>query len=65
LIHYNAKILRGPFNDDAAVIIQLQLSHIKREHRLGQVTESVYSVERTRLIKAILEMLKEWDGTDD
>jgi hypothetical protein len=60
------KILRGTFESDNEVITQLQrLSHINREHRMGQMTAAVYSVERTRLIKAILGMLTEWAGTDD
>ncbi len=54
--------LRGPFGSDNEVILQLQqLSHINREHRMNQMTAAVYAVERTRLIKAILGMLTEWD----
>jgi internalin A len=57
------KILRGPFGSDNDVIVQLQrLSHINRQHDAGQMTAAVYSVERTRLIKAVLGMLTEWEG---
>ncbi len=53
-------ILRGVFPNEHEVIVQLQrLAHINREHRQGELTDAVYKVERTRLTKAILDMLRE------
>jgi internalin A len=57
------KILRGQFREDDEVIVQLsRLSHIKREHRMGQIMDAAYSAERNKLVKAVLEMLAEWNG---
>jgi internalin A len=53
-------ILRGVFPEEDEVILQLSnLSHSNRQHRQGQITDAVHKVERTRLIKDILAMLRE------
>ncbi len=59
-------ILRGQFQDDDEVIVQLsRLTHSNRERLNGLMKENDYSVERNRIVKAVLGKLKEWAGTAD
>ena len=60
------EILRGQFQDDDEVIVQLsRLTHSNRERLNGLMKENDYSVERNRIVKAVLEKLKEWEEATD
>ena len=59
-------ILRGQFQDDDDVIVLLSTLARKNRDRLnGLMKENDYSVERNRLVKAVLGKLKEWAETAD
>jgi Leucine-rich repeat (LRR) protein len=55
-------ILRGALSEDDEVIIQLsRLSHLKRGDRMGQLSFDEANRERNKIIKGVLEKLKEWE----
>jgi internalin A len=57
------KILRGQFQEDNEVIVQLsRLWSINRDYKMGKVLREAYSVEKNNIVEAVLWLLKEWDG---
>ena len=60
------KILRGQFQEENEVIVQLsRLTHSNRDNRMGQMTRDEAKSERAIIISDVLAMLKEWDGMAD
>jgi internalin A len=59
------KILRDQFQEDNDVIVQLsRLWSINREYNMGKVMREEYSVEKNKIVDAVLWLLKEWDRTE-
>jgi flagellar biosynthesis regulator FlbT len=57
------KILRGQFQEENDVIVQLsRLWSINRDYKMGKVMREEYSVEKNKIVDAVLWLLKEWDG---
>ena len=51
-------LLRGQFDDDHEIIIQMsRLSELEKKQRLGQLSEKEYIVEKNRIRDAVLKTL--------
>ena len=51
-------LLRGQFDDDHEIIIQMsRLSELEREQRLGKLSEKDYNVEKNHIRDAVLKTL--------
>ena len=59
------KILRGQFQDDDVIVLLSTLARKNYARLNGLMKEDDYSVDRNRIVKAVLGKLKEWEETVD